>query len=71
MDMLYVSASQLAERYSVSRATVWRWAANGLLPKPVKLSSSTTRWRLSEIESRDEYRDVVEQEFKDTYGSAV
>ena len=35
----YISAEQLAERYSVDRSTIWRWAARGALPRPVKLSA--------------------------------
>lgn len=54
----YVSAAQLAERYAVDRATVWRWARNGKLPKPVKISEQCTRWRLDEIERRDAERDA-------------
>jgi len=49
----YLSDVQLAERYSVSRASVWRWTSRGLLPPPVKFSEGCTRWRLDEIEERD------------------
>lgn len=49
----YGSDAQLAEHYSVSRSTIWRWAASGLLPKPVQLSPGCTRWRMDEIEKRD------------------
>jgi prophage regulatory protein len=53
----YVSDVQLAKRYSVSRCTIWRWTAKGLLPKPVQLSDNCTRWRLDLIEQRDAERD--------------
>jgi predicted DNA-binding transcriptional regulator AlpA len=52
----YVSDRQLAERYSVHRATIWRWSQKGLLPKPVSLSEQCTRWVLGEIEELDEAR---------------
>ncbi len=55
----YVSDSQLAERYSVSRATIWRWANRGLLPKPQQLSPGCTRWKLDEIEQLDATREAV------------
>ncbi len=53
----YISDQQLAERYSIHRATVWRWAANGILPSPISLSPGCTRWRLDQIEQRDAERD--------------
>ena len=53
----YVSAVQLAERYGVDKATVWRWAKRGAHPQPVKLSDQCTRWRLDEIEQREAKRE--------------
>lgn len=53
----YISDVRLAERYGVSRATIWRWASKDILPKPVPLSAGCTRWRLDEIERRDAERD--------------
>jgi len=35
----------VAKRYSVSRATIWRWVREGLLPKPTKIAG-TTRFNL-------------------------
>ena len=52
----FVSDAQLATRYSVSRSTIWRWSQSGNLPKPIRLSSCCTRWRLDEIEARDSKR---------------
>ena len=54
---VYVSDLQLAKRYSVSRSTVWRWSARGILPAPIRLSACCTRWRLEEIERRDAERE--------------
>lgn len=48
--MQYLSDKLLAERFSVSRATIWRWTAEKKLPQPVKLAAGTTRWRLADIE---------------------
>ena len=45
----YGSDVYLADLFGVSRATVWRWAASGILPQPVKLSPGCTRWRLDQI----------------------
>ena len=49
MPGLYLNSSQVAERYGVSPDTVWRWSRNGEMPKPVKLSPGSTRWRLSDL----------------------
>ena len=46
----YISDLQLAQRFGVSRATVWRWAQHGKFPQPVKLSPGTSRWKLSAVE---------------------
>jgi len=55
----YVSDTHLAERYGVSRSTIWRWVGKGLLPKPQQLSPGCTRWKLDEIEQRDAEREVA------------
>jgi len=53
----YWSDKDLSERYAVTRITVWRWAREGTLPKPIKLSANTTRWRLSDLESFEAARE--------------
>lgn len=50
---LYLTDTQLAKRYDVSRATIWRWVSRGILPKPVKFSRGCTRWHRDDIERRD------------------
>jgi prophage regulatory protein len=49
MPAFYLNASQVVDRYGVSTDTVWRWSRNGYMPKPVKLSPGSTRWRLSDL----------------------
>ena len=39
---------EVAEQLGVSKATVWRHAASGLLPRPVKLGHSS-RWPESDL----------------------
>lgn len=46
---IYSSDKSLADRYKVSRSTIWRWAQAGRLPQPVKLSPGCSRWRSSDI----------------------
>jgi len=42
----------VADLFSVSRQTVWRWArSNDHFPKPVQISPGASRWRLIEIRS--------------------
>lgn len=45
----YVRDRDLATRYGVDRVTIWRWACNGTLPQPIKLTPGTTRWRVADI----------------------
>ena len=54
----YISDHQVASRYGVSRATIWRWVeSNPEFPKPVKLSPGTTRWKLSDLVRFEAQRD--------------
>jgi predicted DNA-binding transcriptional regulator AlpA len=56
MSTRYVSVAQLAARYNVDKATIWRWSRKGTLPAPIKLSDQCTRWNLDEVERRDAQR---------------
>lgn len=47
----YVSDEWLAEYFSVTRSTIWRWARDGRLPAPTKLSPGCSRWDLRAIEA--------------------
>lgn len=53
----YISDLQLAARYNVSRSTIWRWRARGILPDPVELSPGTTRWKSGDIERFERERE--------------
>lgn len=50
---LYIPDTAVAERYGISRITVWRWVATGRLPAPVKLSPGCTRWRVADLEAAE------------------
>lgn len=52
MTEKYLNDREVAERYGISRAGVWRHSEKGLLPKPVKLGHST-RWLASELDEAD------------------
>ncbi len=47
----HASDTQIAAKYGVSRATIWRWVSAGKFPAPVKLSPGCTRWRLADVEA--------------------
>lgn len=46
-------ASTKAKRGLVpaSPATIWRWVAAGIFPKPFKLGPNTTVWDLDQVEA--------------------
>lgn len=48
-ELVFLSDQNLAARYEVHRATIWRWADVGRFPKPVHLSPGCTRWRLADV----------------------
>ena len=49
----YLTVRDLAKRYQVAVNTIWGWARNGNLPKPIKLGHQCTRWLRSEVEARE------------------
>ncbi len=55
---LYLTDRQVAERYGVSRTTIWLWKRKGDFPKAVRLSAGMTRWRLSDIEAWEASREM-------------
>lgn len=57
LTTLYLSDRDLAARYSVHRATPWRWAQSGNLPAPVKINGCT-RWKLSDIQEWEAKQEV-------------
>ena len=48
---IYAQDKDLASRYSVTRGTIWRWAAEGRIPQPLKLTPGCARWRIVDLES--------------------
>ncbi len=49
---IFLSDIQIANRYGVTRQTVWRWAnSDPAFGKPIKLTPGCTRWKLSDIEA--------------------
>lgn len=44
-----LTTKQVAELLSISERTLWRLVSSGRLPKPIKLSARTVRWKHSDI----------------------
>lgn len=55
----YLTDIQLAERFRVSRATIWRWSAHGIFPRPIKLGPAATRWRQSDVLAWEREREAA------------
>lgn len=53
-ETLFLTVEQVAARYSVSTDSIWRWTRLDRFPRPVKLGSGTTRWRLSDLLDHDD-----------------
>ena len=52
----FIRDTGVAERYDVSRPTVWRWVRDGLLPPPESLGPNTRRWRVATLDAHDAQR---------------
>jgi prophage regulatory protein len=52
MNETYLSDTDLAQRFHLSRQTIWRWhRTNPGFPRAISLSAGCTRWKLSSIEA--------------------
>ncbi len=40
---------ELSKELQVHRCTIWAWARDGRIPKPVKIGPNTTRWNRSAV----------------------
>jgi predicted DNA-binding transcriptional regulator AlpA len=47
--VLYLSAEDLARRYSCHTLTIYRWAREGTLPKGELIARNSRRWRSDEL----------------------
>lgn len=50
---LYLGVRNVARRYDVSVASIWRWVAAGKFPKPHKIACGTTRWSVADLDAHD------------------
>ncbi len=49
----FITIFDIANRYSISTSTIWRWIKLGKFPKGKKIGG-TARWRLSDLEKFEE-----------------
>ena len=60
MHETYLSDTDLAGRYRVSRNSIWRWHRESReFPRAVRLSPGCTRWKLAEVEAWEAARAQV------------
>lgn len=50
MQEQLIRLPRVMELTGLAKSTVWLWAKDGKLPKPIKLSNRVTVWKLSEIQ---------------------
>ncbi|MBB3140228.1 putative DNA-binding transcriptional regulator AlpA [Halomonas organivorans] len=59
-NQAWLNANQVADRYGVGVATIWRWSkARTEFPKPKKLGDNCTRWNLADLEAWESSREEV------------
>lgn len=44
-----LAVKEVASICGIGVSTVWRSSKLGTMPKPIKVSANTTRWKLSEV----------------------
>lgn len=47
----YYRIFELTKRYGVSKATIYRWIADGRFPAPIKLGPNTSAWKTTDLEA--------------------
>ena len=48
-DVHFYRLSQLKEKLSVSRSSIWSWVKEGSFPKPIKLGKNCTAWNSEDV----------------------
>ena len=50
----FLKDTELANRYGVSRPTIWRWLKEGKIPNPIKIGVGVTRWKVKDLQVWEE-----------------
>lgn len=53
---VYLTDRQVADRYGISRQTVWSWIKREKLPGPIKLTAGCVRWSVADLERWEQSR---------------
>jgi predicted DNA-binding transcriptional regulator AlpA len=61
-DFQFITADDLARKLGVTRATVYRQVALGVLPRPYYIASRAARWRVDEVLQALEARRLAPRE---------
>lgn len=48
---MYYTDKDLAEKFQVSRHSIWRWVREEDFPKPIKLGPQAVRWRAEDVQA--------------------
>lgn len=51
---MYLTTQQVADRYGISRTTVWRWIKAGRLPEPVQIGPGIKRFSIAALQRKDD-----------------
>lgn len=49
----WLTNEQMAQRYGISRATLWRWVRDGKIPRPLTLSTRSPRFSRRDVEAAE------------------
>jgi len=48
-NLTWTTDVELSKELRVHRCTIWAWAREGRIPKPVKIGPNTTRWNRAAV----------------------
>lgn len=49
----FICVRDVAQRYSVSVPTIWRWLNLGKFPSPYRIGCGSTRWAVADLDAHD------------------
>ena len=49
----FIGVRDVAQRYSVSVPTIWRWLSLGKFPSPYRIGAGSTRWAVADLDAHD------------------
>jgi len=53
LTSVFLSVTDVSNRYGIGVSTVWAWVKEERLPSPYKFSDRVTRWKSSELDDFD------------------